>query len=118
MVGDFNINLTNYKNHTVSKNFADLLFSIGLYPLINKPTRISFDTVTLIDNIFTNITTKTINSILINNVSDRLPIFTLAQNDLNLKRKNKEVTFKSIITKENLSKLNSDINDHNWDNVP
>ena len=74
LVGDFNINLSNYENHTASKNFADLLFSFGLYPLINKPTRISFDTATLIDNIFTNITAKNINGILINDISDHLPI--------------------------------------------
>ena len=34
-----------------------------------------------------------------------------------LKRKNKEANFKRIITEENMSKLKSDLTDHNWDNV-
>ena len=54
---------------------------------------------------------------MINDISDHLPIFTLAQNDLNLKRRKTEANFKRIITEENMLKLKSDLTDHNWDNV-
>ena len=53
LVGDFNININNSESHSGSNNFIDLLSSLGLHPLVIKPTRISFDSVTLIDNIFT-----------------------------------------------------------------
>ena len=114
LVGDFNINLANHENHNATSNFVDLLFSFGLYPLINKPTRIYFDTATLIDNIFTNICTENINGILINDISDHLPIFTLVQNDSHLKRRNGEVKYKRIVNEENLAKLNSDLSNYNW----
>lgn len=43
--GDFNIDLLNPNNHN----------SLGLYPQITRPSRITSHCVTLIDNIFTNI---------------------------------------------------------------
>ena len=53
-----------------------MMFSLGLYPLIDKPTRITDHSATLIDNIFTNELDSKINSgLLISDISDHLPIF-------------------------------------------
>ena len=41
LCGDINIDLFKYDKHHVTKEFMDLLFSYGLYPVINKPTRVS-----------------------------------------------------------------------------
>ena len=56
------------------------MFSLGLYPLIDKPTRITAYSATLIDNIFTNELDSTISSgLIINDISDHLPIFAICK---------------------------------------
>ena len=49
--GDFNINLLKYKRHDQTDSFVNKMFSLGYKPLINKPTRITAYSSTLIDNI-------------------------------------------------------------------
>lgn len=49
-----------------------------LYPFITKPSRPTFNTASLIDNIFTNnLTCLTNNGLTVNDLSDHLPIFSL-----------------------------------------
>ena len=57
--------------------------SSGFVPLIRKPTRITKRTAILIDNIFTTIINQTehFNGILINDISDHLPVFTITKLD-------------------------------------
>ena len=52
--GDFNINLLNCDTNIECKNFVDLMFSYGMNPFINKPTRVNKSGATLIDNIWCN----------------------------------------------------------------
>ena len=83
--GDYNIDLLNTINHTSTQDFTDTMFSLHLYPLVSKPTRITSHTATVIDNIFTNILdNEIISGILINDISDHFPVFML----YNLNRKN------------------------------
>ena len=52
------------------------MYSIGLYPLVDRPTRISNHSFSLIDNIFTNVTNNNVTSgILVSDITDHLPIF-------------------------------------------
>ena len=50
LCGDFNINLLNQDMHKGTNDFIDQLFSLGLYPLIYRPSRITTSSATLIDN--------------------------------------------------------------------
>ena len=56
--------LINRLNENVSKHktsdFLDALDSRGLYPLITKPSRITLNCATLIDNIFINVMENTV----------------------------------------------------------
>ena len=52
--GDFNIDLLKYEEHVGSAKCIDTMYINGLYPLIDKPTRITQQSATLIDNIFRN----------------------------------------------------------------
>ena len=75
LCGDFNTNLLDYTSHSVI-NFVNNLFGLGIFPLIDKPTRITRLTASLIDNIFTNVLNKNITSgIFITDVSDHFPVF-------------------------------------------
>ena len=54
-----------------------------MFPLINKPTCITNHSATLIDNIFSNALGIGHNSeILVNDLSDHLPIFTIREENL------------------------------------
>ena len=53
VAGDFNLDLFKYDSHKQTGEFLSLMFGQGLLPIITKPTRISNNSCTLIDNIFT-----------------------------------------------------------------
>lgn len=78
LMGDFNINLLKHNVHTPTKVFLETMLTHGFFPLINKPTRITSESVSLIDNIFTNIHDQQSKSgIWIVDISDHLPVFTI-----------------------------------------
>ena len=80
IMGDFNINLTNYGRHTETQYYTDAMFQHSFIPLINKPTRISTTTASVIDNIYSNDilgTNYQPYGIMYTDISDHLPIFVL-----------------------------------------
>ena len=78
-----------------------------MFPLINKPTRITNHSATLIDNIFTNAFGINHNSgILVNDLSDHLPIFTIREENLVISN---DVPMVSYIKVKNKSKKNMKI---------
>jgi len=81
LMGDFNINLLNIETHLPSSEFLDTLYSKSFFPLISKPTRVSENTATLIDNIFCNSfeSSSSISGILYTHISDHFPVFTIAE---------------------------------------
>src|SRR6218665_1307572 len=83
LVGDFNIDLLKSENHVPTDEFVSSLYSHLLLPLIYRPTRITSDSLTLIDNIFTSNWSKVLDSaIVISDISDHLPILTWVNIDL------------------------------------
>ena len=83
MCGDFNINLLNIEFHKGTKDFIDMLYSFGMYPLMDRPSRITCSSATLIDNIFTNeLQHDHISGLLINDTSDHLPVFSIKKCNL------------------------------------
>jgi hypothetical protein len=54
LMGDFNMDLINYKESPIVSNYLQSLYSCSFSPTIILPTRITSKTKTLIDNIFTN----------------------------------------------------------------
>ena len=54
VMGDFNLDLLRHEQHAITGEFVELMFSHLLYNMITKPTRITSNTTSLIDNIFTN----------------------------------------------------------------
>ena len=63
-----------------TEEIIDIMFKVGLQPVISKPTRITQTTNSLIDNIFTNcINDEIYSGLLINDLSDHLPIFIMSK---------------------------------------
>ena len=78
IVGDYNINLLKYDEHRQTGQFLDSMFANSFVPLINRPTRITQNSATLIDNIFSNnynINDKLHQGILTTDISDHYLIF-------------------------------------------
>ena len=81
LCGDFNIDLLKYSSNVSTKHFVDVMYSMGFSPLILRPSRITADTATLIDNIFVNdinMCQNVLNGLLISDITDHLPVFSLA----------------------------------------
>ena len=75
-MGDFNINLINYTSHASTENFVNTMCSYFCTPHILKPTRITGNSATLIDNIFFNsIKYHTVSGNILTDISDHLPNF-------------------------------------------
>ena len=54
IMGDFNLDLLKHELHRPTEKFLDIMYANSYIPIINRPTRVTRDTCTLIDNIFTN----------------------------------------------------------------
>ena len=74
--GDFNYDLLQAENKYTSK-FIETMFDHCFYSLINKPTRITSSSATVLDHVWTNIYSYVIKAkILLHPISDHLPLIT------------------------------------------
>ena len=117
--GDFNIDLLKHEDHNDSKKFLDLLYSVGLYPLINKPTIITISSETLIDNFFTNkLESKLKNGLLINDISDHFLVFTICHYKEKLTRcKRPQYILKRQLNDESINAFKTELGNNSWDTV-
>lgn len=91
---------------------------MNLIPKITRPSRITEHSATLIDNIFTNdIENGTVSGLLINDISDHLPIFIVT----NVKNRNNESEkseyYKRMRSAENLKAFKADLKEQAWNNI-
>ena len=118
IVGDTNIDILKYENHVHTKDFVDMLYSYGVFPQINKPTRVTSASATIIDNIFTNVLSVDSKcGIVCNDISDHLPIFYVTEYR-GLSSTNKE-TYKIIrrCSEKNINKFKKRLETHDWKSV-
>ena len=117
LMEDFNIDLLKYEQNNNANRFIHQMYSSHFYPVINKPTRISTNTATIIDNIFiNNIDLNCMNGILINDLSDHLPVFQILPL-ISIENKPNKSYMKQVITKGNLDKMKEKIQYTDWDNL-
>ena len=103
LLGDYNINCFDYDDNEKVKNFYDSLYEQGTIPLVNKPTRVTLNSASLIDNIITNdiINNSSRKGIIKSDISDHFPIFISVS------------TSKTKTTKQSVKILKRDFNDRN-----
>ena len=78
ILGDFNINLLNNDYHQPTGEFFNLMSSNSFLPLITRPTRVTANSATLIDNIFTNhfdCSLQSSEGIFVTDITDHYPVF-------------------------------------------
>ena len=117
IMGDYNVDLLKTQSHGQSAAFVDLMFTHSFLPMINRPTRVTAQTATCIDNIYTNNFGKDIpiNGVLLTDISDHFPIFhfSLDSSVLNTYKRVK----KRHITRENLLALEEKLSGNNWEQI-
>ena len=82
LLGDLNIDLLRHEVHRQTAEFLDIMYSNGFIPLINRPTRVTAETATVIDHIYSsdlNATRKTIQGILVTDITDHYHVFHFTQ---------------------------------------
>ena len=105
LLGDFNVNLLNAKDEPESSAFLDTLGSNLILPQILLPTRITEDSQTLIDNIFSTASdTLNFSGNICFSISDHLPQFcifrpksTNSRDDVVFKQTGHYLTMRSLL---------------------
>ena len=118
LMGDFNIDLLS-TTQTHGQRLKYLLYTYALHPHIDKPTRITNTSSTLIDNIFSNnFSNETTNGILYYDISDHLPIFMINNKvDISKETNDNEPKYRRIESENNIASLNSDLAQAEWQDV-
>ena len=94
-----------------------MMYSLGLYPLIDKPTRITDTSATLIDNIFTNeLHHNLISGILFNDISDNMPIFALCEFNVT-RRIVTGFQYIRTVNEDPFASLSIELGQQSWENV-
>lgn len=109
ITGDFNINLKHGNLCKYTNTFLQIIENYNIYPIIKKPTRITKQSSTVIDNIFTNLQ-YTSKGILISDISDHLPVFAEFEN-ARIKVPCQELL---AITKVNIKNVKESLATTNW----
>ena len=116
IIGDFNIDLSQCHSHNTSQEFLDTMLSATFLPLITKPTRVTNHSATLIDNIFCNINPLPESGIVLSDLSDHYPLFTLFSRRSLITKNNTKERFRKI-TPQNLQNLKNDLGTADWSEV-
>ena len=118
-MGDFNIDLMKNNSHKQTTDFINMMFANALIPLINKPTRITSHSATIIDNIFSNKFRNDVIAIqgnLISDISDHFAQFYVSETT-SKQNSNTEYMLIRVKNQTNFEKYSNAINDFNWSEI-
>ena len=112
LMGDFNIDITEamLTTNRIVNDFHNLFLSYHFYNLINKPTRVSENKSSIIDNIYTTASKTLVNGIFKTDFSDSIFCVTDLTKPL---AKNKTV-IKREFNANNIRKFNETLNQTDW----
>ena len=99
-----------------TNNFIDQLYSLRLHPLIITPTRITSHSKTLIDNIFTNNLSTTQSGLIINDISNHLPIFQITEYIHN-KRNNITYNKRRTVNEQDINVMMNELKETNLNKI-
>ena len=108
--------LKNSQMHTPTQKFVETMFAAGFVPTITKPTRITFETATLIDNIFLKgMGLLKYNSyVLVENISDHYPCALVLDMPGVKKPEGVFCLKKRVMNEKRYNKLNQHLLFHDW----
>ena len=104
LCGDFNIDMMKIETNSNVNFFYDSMSSLSYIPTICKPTRITDETVSIIDNIFVTNLSFFKSSIFEFDVSDHFPIFIIYKNVFTSNELSEKISYR-VINDSSLSNL-------------
>ena len=117
-MGDYNLNIMNHTNELTGE-FSDVMYSKMFFPLITRPTRITSHTATLTDNIFSNNMDNFAKcGLLVNDISDHLPIFAMLFNTSVDTLDNRRPLMYREKSFSNIDKSKNELTSVNWTELP
>ena len=117
IMGDFNLDLLKLELHRPTEKFLDIMYANSYIPMINRPTRVTRDTCTLIDNIFANnysIDSHFVSGILKANITDHYILFHTIKDKAGKKDNNNEYKTVRIINESRTSRFIENIPNTDW----
>ena len=107
---NFNIDLLKVKEKLLFRNYLESLASLGFFPTLTLPTRITEGSATLIDQVFTNNDKKDfhLSGIIFSNISDHFPYF-YCINTLNEYKKHIKFIYSKNNNKKNIDNIYSEV---------
>ena len=116
--GDFNMNLLRVDSDNNCLNFVNIMFSKLLLPVITKPTRVSNDSISLIDNLFLNNQSDCISGIIPCDISDHYLIFINFMDLFSSESypKSQNIRFRKLAN-DNFVNLRAAASNHNFDHI-
>ncbi|XP_065665545.1 uncharacterized protein LOC136086971 [Hydra vulgaris] len=120
LVGDFNIDLINHASNNNVNNFINTLLQYNLIPSINKPTRVTNNSSTLLDNIITNnhLNNSLYTGIIKTDLSDHFPTFLVTNNILFNSILSQSIIFRRQINENSEKKFQNLLKDNvDWNLV-
>ena len=116
--GDYNLDLLNPHKYSGIDEFIAVMYSMSLYPIITQPSRITHHSATIIDNIFTNnLEDNMVSGLLINDISDHLPVFVTYNCNYSLKKEENIIRYKRLRNEAALEAFHNELLAQNWHNV-
>ena len=115
---DQNLNYLKINQHSQTSEFLDINLSNGILPVITKPTRITHDKATLIDNIYIDLKDShhSLAGIILNDMSDHLPCFLFIEKHCRKTMNNEKITTRKV-TPAIIEEINKEIDQIDWQNV-
>lgn len=118
ILGDFNINILKSEIHCPTNEFLNMLQANYFFPAIDKPTRITRQSATLIDNIlFNTLDYETMSGLLFTDITDHLPVFLFAKLNNKEKKSPVETQYYRNFCKSNKNKFKKMMQDISFDEV-
>lgn len=119
IMGDYNFDLLKFEQNTLTGNFLQNMLSYSLHPIITRATRITENSKTLIDNIFTNACSDDCKSAVIySDISDHLPCILQCRkrtnNDSLNEAKSSPPNISRNFSKASIAKFNHHLSHLNW----
>ena len=118
LCGDFNIYMLNLQDG-VSRDFTNIMNWYSLLPLISKATRITADTATLIDNIFSSFSINCTAGAILSDICDHLPLFLVDHTWVSQKNGNSDTrnfTYR-LINDSTMEDLRNKLSEVNFDRI-
>ena len=116
LLGDKNIDLLKYNHH--SESFLNQILCYGFFPKIDRSTRVTNTSATLIDNILTNVHDKNLFSgIWTATVSDHLPVFITLPHQLSKRGASNRFEKKRVYSPQNFEVFQKELNAVDWSMV-